>query len=218
MKQDDIKLVEKTTLYHGHFRLDKYRFRQRLFGGGWSKIISREVLDRGGAVALLLYDPDRDAVVLIQQFRLAAMLAGSSGWQIEPVAGLADRAGESEEGVARREAQEEAGLTIDGELIPVHRILPSTGAVTERVSIYCARVDSRKARGVHGNADEDEDIRVLVKPFREAMRMMRAGEIDNAHCIVALYWLDANRARLQRRWRQPAARRKPRLASNSSRA
>lgn len=218
MNRDDIKIIEKTTLYQGHFRLDRYRFRQRLFRGGWSKPVTREVLDRGAAVALLLYDPDRDAVVLIQQFRLPAMLAGSAGWQIEPVAGLTDHVGEDEAAVARRETQEEAGLTIDGELIFAHRILPSTGALTERVSIYCARVDSRQARGVHGVAAEDEDIRVLVKPFREAMRMMRAGEIDNAHCVVALYWLAANRARLKKRWRQPAARRKPRLASKSSRA
>ncbi len=218
MNRKDIKIIDKTTAYRGHFRLDKYRFRFRMFGGRWSKPVTREVLDRGAAVALLLYDPDRDAVVLIEQFRLPAMLAGSNGWQIEPVAGLTDQEGESEEGVARRDAQEETGIDVTGELIFVHRILPSTGALTERVSIYCARVDSRRAGGVHGNADEDEDIRVLVKPFREAMRMMRAGEIDNAHCVVALYWLDANRARLKRRWRQPAARRKPRLASNSSRA
>ncbi len=190
-----------------------------MFDGRWSKPVSREVLDRGAAVALLLYDPDRDAVVLIEQFRLPAMLAGTNGWQIEPVAGLTDKAGESEEDLARREAQEEAGVKVTGELIFVQRILPSTGAMTERVSIYCARVDSRKAGSVHGNADEDEDIRVLVKPFREARRMMQEGEIDNAHCVVALYWLAANRARLKRRWAQPAAaRRKPRLASKSSRA
>lgn len=218
MNRDDVKILAKTKLYQGHFHLDKYRFRHRMFDGGWSKTVSREVLDRGAAVALLLYDPDRDAVVLIEQFRLPAMLAGTNGWQIEPVAGLTDKEGESEEELARREALEEAGVKVSGELIFVQRILPSTGAMTERVSIYCARVDSRKAGGVHGNADEDEDIRVLVKPFPEAMRMMREGEIDNAHCVVALYWLAANRARLKRRWTQPAARRKPRLASKSSRA
>ncbi len=218
MNRNDVKIIGKTNLYQGHFRLDKYRFRQRKFDGSWSKTVAREVLDRGAAVALLLYDPDRDAVVLIEQFRLPSMLAGSNGWQIEPVAGLTDKAGESEQDVARREAKEEAGLEVTGELVFVQRILPSTGAMTERVSIYCARVDSRRAGGVHGNADEGEDIRVLVKPFREAMRMMRTGAIDNAHCVVALYWLAANRAKLKRRWAQPATRRKPRLASKSSRA
>jgi ADP-ribose pyrophosphatase len=217
MDQNDVKIVGKKPLYHGHFRLDLYRFRHRRHAGGWSKIIRREVFDRGAAVSLLLYDPDRDAVVLIEQFRLPALLGGGSGWQIEPVAGLLDQPGEDETAVARREAKEEAGLDIGGELIPIHRILPSPGALTELVALYCARVDSRRAGGIHGLADEGEDIRVLVKPFRHAMRMVRAGEIENAHCVIALYWLAANRARLKRRWAQPA-RRKPRLASKSSRA
>lgn len=217
MSRADIEIIGKTMLYKGHFRLDKYRFRHRLFAGGWSDIVTREVLDRGSAVALLLYDPDRDAVVLIEQFRLPAMLAGRSAWQIEPVAGLADRRDESEKAVARREAQEEAGLRITGELLLIHRILPSTGGLTELVSLYCARVDSRSADGIHGNRNEGEDIRVLVLSVKKAMRLVQSGKIDNAHCVIALYWLAANRVRLRHRWRQPA-RRKPRLASKSSRA
>jgi ADP-ribose pyrophosphatase len=77
-KTDDVKIIGRQTLYQGHFRLDRYRFRCPLHGGGWSKILSREVLDRGGAVALLLYDPDRDAVVLVEQFRLPALLGGAT--------------------------------------------------------------------------------------------------------------------------------------------
>ncbi|HEX4112448.1 MAG TPA: NUDIX domain-containing protein [Stellaceae bacterium] len=217
MDASDVKISGKKPLYRGHFRLDLYRFRHRLHAGGWSKTIRREVFDRGGAVSLLLYDPDRDAVVLVEQFRLPALLGGGSGWQIEPVAGLLDHPGEDETAVARREAREEAGLKVAGELVPIHRILPSPGALTELVALYCARADSRRAGGIHGLAAEGEDIRVVVKPFRDAMRMLRAGEIANAHCVIALYWLAANRARLKRRWAQPA-RRKPRLAAKSSRA
>ncbi|HXE16388.1 MAG TPA: NUDIX domain-containing protein [Stellaceae bacterium] len=217
MPPRDVKIVKKTKAYHGHFHVDVYRFRHRLFRGGWSEIVKREVIDRGSAVALTLYDPDRDAVVLIEQFRLPGMLGGGRGWQIEPVAGLLDRAGESEKSVARREAIEEAGVQIRGELIPMHRVLASPGALTELVAHYCARVDSRTTGGIHGLPGEGEDIRVLVKPLREAMRMVARGRIQNAHCLVALYWLAANRDRLRQRWRQPA-RRKPRLAAKSSRA
>ena len=216
MKSDDIKIVSRKTLYQGHFRLDGYRFRHRLYEGGWSKTLNREVLDRGIAVALLLYDPDSDAVVLVEQFRLPALLGGAGAWHIEPVAVLLDHPGEDEAAVARREAKEEAGLDITGELIPMHRLSSSPGALTEIVAFYCARVDSRRAGGIHGLAAEGEDIRVVVKPFREAMALVRSGGIGNSHCVVALYWLAANRARLRRRWLQ--ARRKPRLASKSSRA
>lgn len=217
MPQHDVRIVRKTKAYSGHFTIDIYRFRYRLFRGGWSDVVQREVVDRGAAVALTLYDPERDAVVLIEQFRLPALVGGGAGWQIEPVAGLLDHPGEDEQAVARREALEEAGVAITGELIPMHRVLASPGALTELVAHYCARVDSRKAGGIHGLPGEGEDIRVLVKPFRAAMRMVAGGKIQNAHCLVALYWLAANRDRLRRRWRQPA-RRKPRLASKSSRA
>jgi ADP-ribose pyrophosphatase len=216
MTDGDLRITRRECLYDGHFRVDRYRFRHRLHAGGWSKLLTREVVDRGAAVALLLYDPDRDAVVLIEQFRLPAQLAGAPGWQLEPVAGLLDHDGESEDSVARREAQEEAGLEITGELIPMHRMVLSPGALTERLAIYCARVDSRRAGGIHGLADEGEDIKVVVKPLAEAMRMARTGAIESAPCLVALYWLAANRARLRRRWLQ--ARRKPRLASKSARA
>jgi ADP-ribose diphosphatase len=212
---EDAKISAGEPLYRGHFRLDRYRFRQRLHAGGMSQELSREVFDRGPAVGVLLYDPGRDAVVLVEQFRLPAQLAGVSPWQVEIVAGLVDHAGESEEAVARRECREETGIDLGGELIPVHRVLTSPGGSTELVSIYCAEVDSTKAGGIHGLASEGEDIKVVVRPFAEAMALLRAGVIANATCVVALYWLLANRARLRRRWDQ--ARRKPREAANSSR-
>jgi ADP-ribose diphosphatase len=214
--REGAKISRAEPLYRGHFRLDLYRFRQPLHAGGRSKELTREVYDRGNAVAVLLYDPDRDAVVLVEQFRLPAQLAGISGWQVEIVAGLLDRDGESEAEVARRETAEEAGIALAGELIPIHRVLTSPGGSTELVALYCARVDSRTAGGIHGLAAEGEDIKVLVRSFAEAMAMLRSGAIENVTSVIALYWLAANRARLKRRWAQP--RRKPRLAAKSARA
>jgi ADP-ribose pyrophosphatase len=203
MSAEKIHIAKRETVYQGHFRLDRYRFKHRRHDGKWSKFLSREVFDRGNAVALLLYDPKRDAVVLTEQLRLPAHLSDAPGWQIETVAGMLDHPGESEEVVARREAKEEAGITVTGELIPMHRILLSPGGSTETIALYCAQVDSRRAGGVFGLASEGEDIRVVVKPFREAMRMLRAGEIGNATGAIALYWLAANRAKLKKRWLRP---------------
>ena len=67
--------------------------------------------------------------------------------------------------------------------------------------LFCGRVDSSDAGGIHGLADEHEDIKVVVKGYDETMTLLRAGKIDNGFTIVALYWLAANRARLRREWR-----------------
>jgi len=196
-----VQILCREIAYQGFFRIERYRVRHRLHAGGWSPELEREVFERGAAVAVLLYDPERDAVVLVEQFRLAAHLAGFSGWQVEIVAGIVDRDGEAEPDVARREAREEAGLAIQGDLVPIHRCLTSPGGTTETVALFCGRIDSRNAGGIHGVAAEHEDIKVVVKSYRDAMRLMRAQKIDNAFTLLALHWLAANRATLRRRWR-----------------
>jgi ADP-ribose pyrophosphatase len=196
-----IEILERKTVYQGFFRIDRYRLRHRLYSGGWSGALTREIFERGHAVGVLLYDPARDALVLIEQFRLAAQLAGFPAWQTEIVAGIIDRPGEGAPDVARREAQEEAGLAIDGELLPIQRYLTSPGGSTETVALYVGRVDSGDAGGIHGLADEHEDIKVIVKSFDETMQLAAAGQINNGFTLVALYWLAANRERLRRSWR-----------------
>lgn len=195
-----IEIRDREIAYQGFFRIDRYRLRHRLYSGGWSGEISREIFERGNAVGVLLYDPARDALVLIEQFRLAAHLAGFPAWEIEIVAGIIDRPGESALDVVRREAQEEAGLVIDGEILPIHRYLTSPGGSTETVALYCGRVDAGDAGGIHGLADEHEDIKVIVKSYDETMALLRADKINNGFTLVALYWLAANRERLRRGW------------------
>jgi ADP-ribose pyrophosphatase len=198
---DAVRLLDRETVYSGFFRIDRYRLRHRLYSGGWSDELSREVLERGRAVGVLLYDPVGDRVVLVEQFRLAAHLAGYPAWQLEIVAGIVDDHGEAEAAVASREAHEEAGLAIDGELLPIHRYLTSPGGTTETVSLFCGRVDAQGAGGVHGLAEEGEDIKVVVKRYGEVMRLVRAGQIFNGFTLLALYWLAMRRRALRRRWR-----------------
>ena len=201
MSEDALEIIDHETAYQGFFRVGRYRLRHRRYDGGWSPELSREVVERGRAVGLLLYDPMRDAVVLVEQFRLPAHLAGFTSWQLEIVAGLVDHGEEAEGDVARREALEEAGLAIEGELVPIHRLLTSPGGSTEAVALFCGRVDASRAGGVHGLAAEHEDIKVVVKSYAEVARQLRAGGIENASTLIALYWLAAHRARLRKRWR-----------------
>jgi ADP-ribose pyrophosphatase len=196
----DLDVIEATTAFARHLQVDVVRFRQRRFDGAWSGERVFDIVRRGAAAAALLYDPERDSVVLIEQFRLAALCGGRSPWQIEAVAGLVDR-DEPPEAVARREVREEAGLDPIGPLVPIQCILPACGSFDEVVWLYCGRVDSRGAAGgIHGLAEEHEDIRVVVKTLPEVAAMLDEGRIESAHTLIALCWLLRHRERLRREW------------------
>ena len=194
----DVEVLDKSTPYRGFFRMDVYRLRHRKFDGGWTQELSREVFERGHAVAVLPYDPERDRVILIEQFRIGAFAAGLDAWLLETVAGIIET-GESAEEVARREAQEEAGCHIT-DLAPIAEVMLSPGGCSETLSIYCGRVDSRGAGGIHGLAHEGEDIRVLVLPPEEALARVLATRGANANAIIPLQWLLLNHQELRKRW------------------
>jgi ADP-ribose pyrophosphatase len=203
----DVETIEKTTVFEGYFRIDRHVLRHLRFDGGWTEPITREVFERGHAAAALLYDPDLDRLVLIEQFRIGVLAAADapevaetfSPWLIEIVAGIID-AGETPEGVVRREAQEEAGCTVDA-LEPACIMFASPGAASETIRIFCGCVDAAHAGGIHGLAEEHEDIRVLVVSSEEAFRRLDAGEVINATAMVALHWFRVNRARIRALWR-----------------
>ena len=195
----DLDVLSSETGFARHLRVDVVRFRHRLFAGGWSGERVFDIVRRGPAVSVLLYDPDRDSIVLVEQFRLPALYGDRSPWQIESVAGLIDT-GETPEEVARRETREEANLDLIGPVVPIQRMLPAAGSYDEVVWLFCGRVDSRNAAGLYGLADEHEDIRVVVKTLAEAEAMLDAGEIESSHTLVGLHWLLRHRDRLRREW------------------
>lgn len=203
-KHSDVELIERRCLHQGFFRLEEVHLRHRLFEGGWSRAMAREVHMRRDAVGVLLYDAGRDSVVLVEQIRAGALDDPESPWKLELVAGLIE-AGETPADVARREAQEEAGCAVD-ELIELHTYYPSPGACNERVTLLCALVDCDGLGGVHGLVEEHEDIRVHVLPFQQAWELLQAGRLDNAMTLIAFYWLMAERASLQERFASRARR------------
>jgi ADP-ribose pyrophosphatase len=202
MNNDDVEILERNPAYRGYGRIDRYRLRHRLHDGGIGRPIDREVYDRGHVAAVLPYDPARDCVVLIEQFRIGAYLAGMRSWQTEAVAGIID-SGETPEEVARREAKEEANLEIQ-ELVPLYRYLVSPGAITETVALFVGLVDSAGAGGVHGLRHEGEDIKVTVVPVSELTGMIEEGRIGNVLTIAAVQWLLLYRDKLRGGWRPKA--------------
>ena len=150
------------------------------------------------AAAVLPYDPIRDEVLLIEQFRPGSLAAGWHPWVIEPVAGIIE-SGETIEDVVHREAQEEAGCALQ-DIIPIHHYLVSPGGTSETCALFCGRVDCAVAGGIHGVDGENEDIRVLVVPFREAMSWLDDGKVNTALLLIALQWLALNRDKVRARW------------------
>ncbi len=181
---DRVEVLDKTTPFKGYFQIDVHKFRHRKFDGGWTEPLTREVFERGHAAAVLLYDPDRDAVVMLEQFRIGAFAAGVESWLIEVVAGIID-ANETAEQVARREAVEEAGLEV-GDMVPIATFLMTPGGSSETLAMFCGRVDSEGAGGIHGLDHEQEDIRVFVVPPEEALRRAMAQQCPNGSLTLPI--------------------------------
>ena len=187
----DVKSIDQ--VYDGFFKIHAYQFKHALFSGGVSDVIRREILERGHAVAVLPYDKKTDSVLLIEQIRIGAMASKSSPWLLECIAGMAE--GETDyEHVVRKEAQEEAGLSLD-KLHFMLSYLSSPGGTTERLYLYLAETDLSEAGGVFGLASEGEDIKVHVLAYDEAIARLNSGEIDNAATVISLQWLALNKAK-----------------------
>ncbi|EML1935616.1 ADP-ribose diphosphatase [Providencia sp. 21OH12SH02B-Prov] len=196
--KNDVEIISKRKLFNGFFQMVEYRFRHRLFEGGWSPEITREVFERGHAGVILPYDPKADKVVLIEQIRLPAIETSETPWLLEAVAGMIEP-NETVENVIRREADEEAGLAI-GRTEKALSYLSSPGGTSERMYVYVGEVDSSQASGIHGLQSENEDIRVHVVSREQAHQWVEDGVIDNAATVIVIQWLQLNYEKLQQKW------------------
>ena len=193
--RDDIEMLSQHTVYQGFFRVDEYCFKHRLFAGGWSEPVTREVFERGHAVVVLPYDPVSDKVVLIEQIRIPVVADASTPWLFELVAGMIEL-GESAEQVAHRELREEAGL-VANKMVRVCDYFASPGGSSERFDFYWAKVDASLASGIHGISEEHEDIKVHVMSREAAYQLLCDGVINNASTMIGLQWLQLNYHKLR---------------------
>lgn len=197
----DVRILNIATCYQGFCCVERYTLQTRNFDGTWSAPYTREIVTRRQAAAALPYDPILNKVVLIEQFRAGALeFFPDAAWLLEVVAGLKDKAhDESFEELIKREMQEEANLEILA-LLPIYDYLVSPGVLTERVKLYCAKVDATKAPRFSGLAYENEDIRVHVMSVEEAFAAVRSGRINNSAAIISLQWLELNLAIVRQQW------------------
>jgi ADP-ribose pyrophosphatase len=137
-------------------------------------------------------------VALVEQFRVGAMDREHSPWLLELVAGLIDK-DEAPQAVALREAMEEAACAVT-QLEPITSYFSSPGGSTEYFYLFCGKADLARAGGIHGLDSEAEDIRVHVLTLADCWQRLGQHQINNAHTIIALQWLQLNQQRLQALW------------------
>lgn len=198
MSESDLEILEHEVCYQGFYRMERMRLRHRLFAGGMSPPMVRETIEKADVAAVLLYDPKRDEVVMIEQFRIGARNDPRGPWLLEIVAGLIE-AGETPVAVARREAMEEAGCVVS-ELLPISTFYTSPAKTSQRTYLYLGRVDSTRAGGIHGLAHEGEDTRVVCLGGEEAVSLAEEGRTDSAWPLIALLWFARHREEVRERW------------------
>lgn len=200
LSDGDVRVDSLTRPYSKFFAVQDYVLSHRTFGGGWSNPVHRTAFVSADAVTVLPYDPVLDKVVLIEQFRIGAYARGDRRpWLLEVVAGRCD-SGQTPEAVVRREAEEEAGLTLR-ELEPIAQYYVSPGAYNEYIYSYIGRADlSGYREGVHGLGSENEDIATHLLDVDQLMPLVTSGEANNTPLIISILWLAINRERLQKEW------------------
>ena len=195
----DVDILASEPSYAGYFSLRKLTLRHRQFAGGWSQPFTRELFDRGDAVAVLPWNPVTDELIMIEQFRIGALRDQDSPWMLELVAGIVEP-GESDLAVVHREAAEEAACVMD-KVKPIAMFYPSAGACSEQIRLFIGRVTSAGVGQIHGLDDEMEDILVHAIPRQTAIAMLDAGQINNGHTLIALQWLARFGDALREAWR-----------------
>lgn len=195
----DVEVLARQTTFDGYFKVEKLKYRFRLYRGGYSPILERDVITKQHAAAVLLYHPEDDCVVLVEQFRQGAMEVQGSPWVLEPVAGTLDKSHDPLF-IAKEEAKEEAGCEVL-ELIPVTTYLVSCGVSNEQTHVFCGRINNYQVHSIHGLEEEAEDIKVVALSSKQAFEMVACGEIFTASAVISLLWLQNNLQQVQARWK-----------------
>ena len=190
----DCEILSRENGFRGFLNIDIIKVKHKLFCGGWSSTINREVLVREGAVGVLLFDPQRDEIILVRQFRVGLLDGAATPWALELIAGMIEFGEELEE-VAFREVKEESNCEVS-QLVKICDYYNSPGVSSEKVRLYLGIVDSENMGGIYGLESENEDIEVVVLSYTEAITGLNKGYLANAMSIIALQWLELNKSHI----------------------
>lgn len=195
----DVKVLERKVIFDGYHKLEMFRVQPRsLRHGGWAEEMEREVFFGKDIAVVLLYIPETDEILLNQQFRLGALLAGvKDPFMFECAAGAVDE-GETPEQAALREAFEETGCEVL-ELEFAGKTYSSPGCMAEEFHMYVGRI-AKAEIGLYGHEEEGEEIKTHLLPFKSVMQMLDQGDIPNITTACMLHWFARHRDRLRAKW------------------
>lgn len=177
-------ILKKKLLHQGFFRFEGFEIEHETFAGGFLTV-QREILERGDAVAALLYDKTYDEVLLIEQFRVGPAARGDNAWMIEIVAGMIDD-GEDKEDAVIRESIEEAGYK-PKDLTYLGKYYASPGGTSESLDLYLGFVDKDQPVAEGGGVDEEhEDIRTFWVSRAQAVALVKNGKINSGAPMLAV--------------------------------
>ena len=186
---DDVKIVERKTVYNGFAKVEQVTLQHRLFEDRqFSKPILRELVKRPEAAGVLLYDSKQQLFGLIEQFRIGAIDSEQSAWQLEIVAGLVED-GDTPEQTVIREAVEEAGVYIKTPQL-LYSFYPSAGGCNELFHLYVADTQLSHTNQIFGALGEAENIKLHVLKYAQLAALLSNPQyLKNGPVVIALQWL-----------------------------
>ncbi|SDW48874.1 nudix-type nucleoside diphosphatase, YffH/AdpP family [Ruegeria halocynthiae] len=192
----DVIVHHRKPAYVNYFGIDEIELQYRQYDGSMGPALHRSGLMQGSAVIVLPYDPVRDTVLLVEQFRAPVFLIDDpEPWMWEPVAGMIDP-GETPEQAAHREAMEEAQISLR-KLEYAGGAYSSSGSSTEYIYLYVGLADLTNTVDKGGLASEGEDIRSKILPFDDFMNMVDTHVFKDLPLLTLAHWLARSRQRLR---------------------
>jgi len=184
-----VLIKKKRNVLDDFFKVEEAHLQFEKFNGEMSDTVRRFSLERGNSAAVLTFNRHTNKLIFISQFRYPTYKNGH-GWTIEAIAGMVDP-GETPEETARREAEEETGLSVSA-LEHITTFYTSPGGSSELIFLYYSEVSGKPAKRDNpgGMISEGEDIISLEISLEDALGKIRSGEIMDAKTIIGIYWLE----------------------------
>jgi len=185
-----IKIIKKENCYNGFNKINNYLFEFESFDKKNKLTCEKEIFERKDAIAIVLYDSEKDRLLLIQQFRPGCYIKKNIDCPYEIVAGLVDK-NDTMESAITREVKEESGVDIL-KILKIGSFFPEISFSTREIHLFCGKFDSSKIGKYAGLKEENEDIKILLFSKDEVKNMLKNNEVINSHSLIALQWFFLN--------------------------